>query len=294
MQFLSKGYSSSVSLNTLGSILQSVRVKQWPKNFLVVIAPFAAGRSFLDFSDTFLAFLSFCFASSIGYIFNDLRDIEKDRAHPIKSSRPFASGRFSTKSGGLIASSLFFFLFICLSQLNLKFILILFLYMTITNAYTFYFKRIPVVELFMVASGFVLRLIAGAVVSDLYLSEWFLIVGGFSALFIVFTKRNSELKNSNGKNLRTVLDVYDPKFLESGISVSLSVSIASYCLWAFSQADNQIFYQLSIVPWVIALFRYSWVSSRDSVEAPEDALFKDLTLIILGITCSTLLMIAIY
>jgi decaprenyl-phosphate phosphoribosyltransferase len=283
-----------VYVNAISATIHSLRVKQWAKNLLVFVAPFAAGKSLFESSETFICFVSFCLASSIGYILNDLRDLEKDRKHPLKSLRPFAAGRLSVKQGLFIVLFLSIFLIIFLTRLNLDFILVLTLYMFITNAYTFYFKQIPVIELFMVASGFVLRLIAGAVASDLYLSEWFLIVGGFSALFIVFLKRISELKNSNGNNLRPVLNLYDPKFLESGISVSLSVSITSYCLWAFSQSNNQIFYQLSILPWVMALFRYSWITSRESIEAPEDALFKDLTLIILGITCSTLLMVAIY
>lgn len=276
--------------------ITALRPKQWTKNILLFVAPFAAGLSFeKDMFWVLAGFVSFSLAASFGYIANDLRDIEFDRKNPRKSSRPFAAGVLSSKFGFvLMACILFFLFFIHLSFFNLKFDLIVLLYVIITFTYSYGFKKIPVVEMFLVASGFVLRLIAGAVVIDLKISEWFLIVGGFGALFVVASKRLTELKSHDSKDVRVVVTLYGHEFLQSCISVSVAVSITAYSFWAFSQTVNPFWFQMSAIPFVMALFRFNWLSDHGGAESPEDTILEDKILITLATLNLTALFLGIH
>jgi decaprenyl-phosphate phosphoribosyltransferase len=146
----------------------------------------------------------------------------------------------------------------------------------------------------MVSSGFVLRLIAGALACNLIISEWFLIVGGFGALFIVTTKRLAEWRHQETRIVRRVLSFYTSDFLQSTISIAIAVCVTSYAFWVFNQTVNPIWYQISLIPFVIALIRYRWLAEKTIVEKPEDALFSDYPLLILGVFNLISLVIAIY
>lgn len=274
---------------------RALRPKQWTKNLLLLVAPFSAGIGFDSKVLTIiLGFITFCFASSFGYVVNDLVDMNIDRLHPTKSNRPFASGDLSRKSGGLIllflalgTGSLFFFL-------PIKFNLLVILYLINTFVYTIYLKNVPVIELFSVASGFVLRLISGAIILDLVVSEWFLIVGGFGALFVVTTKRLAEINMNGTHEIRSVSKSYTLDFLLSSANISVAVTISAYSFWAFSHAANPFWYQLTLLPFVMAAFRYRWMLDNKNIEAPEDAIFSDKTLIILGSFFFMILTLAVY
>ena len=185
-----------------------------------------------------------------------MNDVELDKQHPIKKYRPFASGELSPRYGYLIVLIISILLFAILTFLSLKFTLVLTIYMLITLLYKKFAKNLPVIEIFIVASGFVLRLIAGAVLLDINISEWFLIVGGFGAIYIVSIKRTVEKRLQSNHEVRLVVKEYKEDFLESIAVTSQSVCITSFCFWAFTQTANPFWFQLSIIPFVISLFRY--------------------------------------
>lgn len=275
--------------------LLSLRPKQWIKNLLLFVAPFAAGIGFsFRLTDSLLGFFAFCFASSIGYIVNDLNDIELDRLHPRKKQRPFAAGNLSFKSGICLILLLILLLSILVSMLPIKFTFVIAMYLLNTHLYTKFFKTIPVIEMFSISFGFILRLISGAIVLDLAISSWFLIVGGFGALFVVSAKRLAEFKHIKQREVRKVIHEYTDQFLYSSTSISVAVSVTGYCMWALSENTNPFWHQISIVPFVMAFFRYRWIAERVVVEAPEDAILGDKSLLILMVSLVVCLSIAIF
>jgi decaprenyl-phosphate phosphoribosyltransferase len=281
--------------STLRASVLSLRPKQWVKNLLLFVAPFAAGGTTTrEVFFSIIGFWAFSMASSIGYILNDLNDIENDRNHPKKKSRPFASGILSVQLGFLIVGILLLVLLAFLSQLPHLFTLVVIVYILNTLIYTRFLKHLPVLEMFAVAFGFVLRLIAGAVVVDLAISEWFLLVGGFGALFVVAEKRLAEKKQAGSRDVRQVVKVYTPEFLYSSTAISVAVCVTSYCFWAFRQSINPFWFQMSVIPFVMALFQYRWMSERDGIEAPEDAILRDVPLLILAFLCVITLTLGIY
>ena len=273
----------------------ALRPKQWTKNFLLFVAPFAAGVEFSrDSLYLFLGFLAFCASSSIGYVWNDLNDKTIDKLHPKKRLRPFAAGALSTRAGIYLITALTVLLFFLALELPQEFTVVVVIYLFNTFLYTTYIKKIPVIEMFSVAFGFVLRLIAGAIVLDLQISEWFLIVGGFGALFIVTAKRLAEFKQGESRQVRKVIDTYTSEFLYSIASISAAVSVTAFCIWAFSQEQNPFWYQISVVPFVMGIFRYRWMSEKIIVETPEDAILEDRSLLLLSACLVLCLTVAIF
>lgn len=280
---------------TLRSAILALRPKQWIKNLLLFVAPFAAGINIAsELVKYSLGFLAFCFASSIGYVVNDLKDLGIDRLHPTKRSRPFAAGVLSFRNGIEIILFLVVMLIVLLNQINLDFSFIIMLYLINSLLYSLFLKHQPVIEMFSVAVGFILRLVAGALILDLMISEWFLIVGGFGALFIVSAKRLAEFNQAENREVRKVVTAYNSEFLNASVAISISVCVTSYCFWAFSQQSNSFWFQVSVIPFVIALFRYRWMSEDTAVEVPEDAILSDAQLITLALFTISLLTIGIF
>ncbi len=274
---------------------RSLRPKQWAKNLLLFFAPFAAGiHSLPDLLNLGLGFIAFSIASSIGYLFNDLNDLDIDRKHPKKSLRPLASGSISPKNVIWLSVILLLILTGLLSLLLWTFAFVVVLYLINTYLYTAILKKIPVVEMFSVAFGFILRLIAGALLLELKISSWFLIVGGFGAVFVVTAKRLAEFRQAKHQTMRKVVEEYTDEFLYSSLSISASVCLTGYCIWALTQEQNAFWYQLSVAPFVMSVFRYRWMSERSIVEAPEDAILGDRTLLLLSICLVSFLTIAVY
>ncbi len=273
----------------------ALRPKQWVKNLLLFVAPFAAGGiATQEIFFSIVGFLAFSIASSVGYILNDLRDIENDQKHPKKKSRPFASGILTVRAGFLIVGVLVLILLPLLFHLPRPFTVVVIIYTLNTLLYTRFLKYVPVLEMFAVAFGFVLRLIAGGLVVNLAISEWFLLVGGFGALFVVAEKRLAEKKQADSREVRQVVKDYTPEFLYSSTAISVAICVTSYCFWAFRQSINPFWFQLSVIPFVMALFQYRWLSERDGIEAPEDAILRDFPLLILALLCVISLSIGIY
>jgi decaprenyl-phosphate phosphoribosyltransferase len=273
----------------------AVRPRQWLKNALVFAAPLAAG-ALLEVGvlvDTMLAFVAFCLVSSATYLLNDLRDVEADRAHPRKRLRPIAAGDLSQPVAGAMAVVLggAGLLVGFLTSAALGWVLVAYLVMTV--AYTLYLKNEPVIDLLVIALGFLLRAIAGGAASGIAISNWFLIVAGFGSLFMAAGKRYSELERVRAIQaagddpgpVRRSLEGYTPAYLRFVWAIAASVTITAYCLWTFEVASGTAipWALLSVLPFVLGLFRYAIDIDSAHAEAPEEVVLGDPVLIATGV-----------
>lgn len=278
------------------SAFSLLRPRQWIKNFLVFGAPLAAG-SFTILSNLFTeirVFILFCIVASLGYIINDLRDLDLDRVHPTKKQRPLASGALGKKVA-LTWIVILSILWLSLSMtFNLSLNLIVISYFLVSVSYSMYLKRIPVVEMIWLSFGFLLRPLGGAAAISIPVSEWFLIVISFSALFLVATKRLSELSKRQTQNVRLVIDSYTPKFLEFVLSVSVSISLTAYSLWAFGIMTETPWAKISVLPVVVGVIRYAWVQEKHDGERPEYLILKDRIIPTCGLFTAILIAMSVY
>ena len=286
----------------LSALWRTARPKQWLKNVLVFAAPGAAGV--LDDAGnlwlTLLAFVSFSLAASGIYVWNDLLDVEADRRHPTKCSRPIASGELSI-GAARVAGVILPVAALAVAALTGRWqtVAVVGTYIVITIAYTLRLKHVPVVDVVTVAAGFVLRAAAGAVAVDVPMSRWFVLCITFGSLFIVVGKRYEELNEvGDAAQTRATLEVYSVGYLRMVLSLSLAGVLISYCVWAFetSAASNSDwpFYELSIVPMLMALLRYLLVLDEGQGSAPEEVFTSDRLLLLLGLCWIVIYGVAVY
>ena len=269
---------------------------QWIKNLLVFAAPFTAG-AFSDFgalTSLLYLFLIFCAASSTNYVLNDWLDKDYDSQHSHKKYRPIASGKIGYRS------LLFILVFLLSLQTVLSFLIPLqallwvVAYLSISLAYSLYFQKVAVVEMFFISIGFMIRALAGAAAIKVEASSWFLIVIGFGALFMIANKRLAELSYQNSSLTRGVMDSYSNSFLKVVIGSSMTVCLVGYTLWAFQYSNGTSFSKISVIAFALALMRYLWLTDRKNVEKPEVVLFTDRVLAGMGLIFIMLISIAIY
>ncbi len=290
----------------LQPLVNSLRPRQWSKNLLVFVAPAAAGvlTTWSDLSRTLLTFLIFCAAASATYLLNDVLDREADRRHPKKQRRPIASGSVSPQVA-VTASAILAVLASTAAALVGSWQLgtIVGGYILTTLLYSCYLKREPVIELVVVAAGFVLRAIAGSVVAHVTPSSWFLVVTSFGALFVVTGKRSAERANlgSNFAAHRAVLAEYSESFLRSVLTLSATITITAYCLWTFdrsgllSRSDIRPgWIRFSIVPVVTAVLHVLRRLDKGDGGEPEDLVLHDRRLQLLGVVWVALMCVGLY
>lgn len=290
----------------ISGLIRAVRPKQWLKNVLVFAAPGAAGvlDQGRELWVTAVVFVAFCLAASSVYIWNDVMDVEADRRHPLKRGRPIASGEVTVATArfvGTVASVVALALTAVTGRVETAGVLVA--YLLVNVAYNLGVKRVPVLDMVAVASGFVLRAAAGAVAVDVPMSRWFILCTTFGSLFIVAGKRYAEL-NEVGKyaGTRATLDMYSAAYLRIVLAVTCGAALLSYCIWAFeasAEADRTgrfdiPFYELSILPMLTALLRYLLVLDRGGGGAPEDVFSKDRVLQLLGVSWIVIYGIAVY
>lgn len=270
------------------AVLRAMRPKQWVKNLLVVAAPLAAGR--LTEPDvavaTAVAVVSFSLASSAVYLANDTVDVEADRLHPTKRHRPIAAGHLSPRHAVVVAVLLAAGAVALAATASWELVVLMVGYLGLQVAYVLSLKHQAVLDIAVVASGFLLRGIAGGVASDIYISEWFLLVAGFGSLFIVAGKRYSELRTLGGDSgTRRSLVRYTESYLRFIWGVATAITIMGYSLWAFNEprTDGVPWQALSIVPFVLALMRYAVDIDAGRAGEPEDIVWHDRVLQLLGL-----------
>jgi decaprenyl-phosphate phosphoribosyltransferase len=269
--------------------VKEARPKQWIKNVLVIAAPGAAGvlGERTAFVHTMIAFVCFCLAASGTYYFNDALDVEADRRHPTKQFRPIAAGVIPVRTAIAVGSGLIVASIALSFAARWQLAAVIGAYLVLTLLYSAWLKHEAVLDLACVAAGFVLRTIAGGVAVPVAISPWFLIVAGSASLFMVTGKRHAEMVElgEGATSHRRTLDVYSRSFLGYVRAVSSSVTILAYCLWAFEKSasvGNPVWFQLSIVPFVLGILRYALLLEQGGGGAPEDLVLSDRVLIALG------------
>jgi decaprenyl-phosphate phosphoribosyltransferase len=283
--------------------LRTARPLQWIKNLLVFAAPGAAGV--LDdgpaLADALLAFVACCLASSGLYFWNDVLDVDSDRRHPVKRLRPIPTGLIGRRAAA-VTGSLLVVAGCGVAALTGRWqtAAIVAVYAASTMAYSVWLKQVAVVDLVVVASGFVLRAAAGAAAVDVEMSSWFVLFTVFGSLFIVSGKRYAELRDigDGAAEVRRTLGEYTPGFLRLVVTVSCAGALLTYCQWAFEtkelSASDQPFFALSIVPMLTALLRYALVLENGRGAAPEEVFASDRVLQLLGVCWVVLFALGVY
>lgn len=272
------------------ALLRLARPKQWLKNVLVFAAPAAAGvlTEADALADTLLAFVCFCLAASGTYYLNDALDVDADRAHPTKRHRPVASGAVPAGLAKALGVALM------LVPIGLSFLatwhlaVVLAGYVVLTVTYSLWLKNEAVIDLAAVAAGFVLRTIAGGVAIGVPISQWFIIVAGAGSLFMVTGKRHAELLElgDGATTHRPALAHYSHAYLNFVRGVASAVAILAYCLWAFEKAagsGREVWYELSMVPFVLGILRYALLLEQGKGGAPEELVLGDRLLQVIGV-----------
>lgn len=281
-------------------MIKACRPKQWAKNALVFIAPAAAnalvsrgpdgieihGRAW---AQSLLAFIVFSMVASATYLINDSIDVESDRLHPTKRNRPIAAGILSVRLAVVMAVVLFVGgLGIGLWR-SVDFAIVVGLYAVQTTLYSFWWKNEPVLDLVALSGGFILRLLGGAYAVDVEVSTWFFIISCFGALYIATGKRLAEKRELAGRTegIRKTLAAYTEDYLRFLQSVAAAIVLIAYVSWAFERGDEapdaEVWFLLSILPFLIAILRYGLLVDQGKGSAPEDLLLSDRQLRVMGL-----------
>jgi 4-hydroxybenzoate polyprenyltransferase len=265
-------------------ILTALRPKQWTKN-LVLFAGLIFSQNLGNpglLLKTLVAFTLFCLLSGSVYLFNDLADIESDRRHPTKKLRPVASGAMSPKTALFLALGLGLFSLAVSFLVNYVFGLVALAYFGLMLFYSYFLKKMVIIDVFVIAAGFVLRAAAGAEAIAVPISEWLLICVILLALFLALAKRRQEQAHLAGQALdhRTVLTEYPQKFLDQMISVVTAAAMVCYSLYTLSPETTAKFGNGNLkytIPFVLyGIFRYLYlIYKKEEGQSPELALLTD-------------------
>ena len=248
------------------ALLKALRPKQWSKNGLLFVAmvfaeQYTSGEAWTHVG---IGFALFCLLSSAGYLVNDLHDVEADRLHPKKQHRPIASGALP-KWLAWVLVALFIVVGLAGSWqlLGVRFAIVAGAYLVNTLSYSFWFKHAPVLDVMMLAAGFILRAVAGAEAIDAPSSAWFLVCIAFGALFIGLSKRLAEIKLLQGAagTHRKVLEEYSQEMLQQFITVTTACAVISYALFTFGGGHDQSM-MLTLPFFIYGVFRYLYLVDR--------------------------------
>ncbi len=252
------------------------RCSHYIKNGLVFLPlVFIHGIFTNQFVPVLYGFIAFSFMSSVVYIINDIRDIEKDRLHPVKCHRPLAAGRIKIKKAYFLAIGLFM-LSVCFNYLaaglNLYVLILLLMYALANLSYSLGLKDIALIDILILVFGYLIRVYYGASIIGVDVSNWLYLTIMSAAFFFAFGKRRNEMLKVN-KNSRNVLNAYNREFLDKNMYLCLALTIVFYSLWAIIQ---DIQYLVITVPIVMVIFmKYTLVVEGDSHGDPIDVLLKD-------------------
>ena len=268
--------------------LTAIRVRQWTKN-LILFAGIIFAQRFFEMDAVFrvfLAFVDFCLLSSAIYLINDLRDIESDRMHPVKKFRPIPSGKIGIKSASTYVAILSLAALGLAYYLGYQYFLAASLYYVTMVLYSFFLKHIVILDIMVIAGGFVIRAIAGAFAVDVVISSWLLVCATLLALFLVLSKRRHEviLLGEDAEHHRKILKEYGAKFLDQMISVVTAATLMSYILYTMDAVTVEKFGTSKLIlttPFVLyGIFRYLYlVYQKNMGGRPEEVLLNDLPII---------------
>ena len=267
--------SAAPRISTFLALARLMRPRQWVKNGFV-LAPLLFTGQFTQagsVAQALLAALLFCLAASSVYVVNDWRDVERDRRHPVKRhKRPMASGAVTPRMALVLLLTLYALL-AAGAWLQPKVMVVIGLYLLLNLAYSFGLKHQPVIDIFIVASGFVLRAIAGAVALDVQMSSWMFVTTLCLALYMAAIKRRQELVRAGGHESREVLQRYSLSLIERYAEMSATGALVFYSLFVMSAHPGLI---VTIPLVLFGLFRYWYVVEiHEGGESPTDVLLSD-------------------
>ncbi|MGW0602954.1 decaprenyl-phosphate phosphoribosyltransferase [Streptomyces sp. NPDC002644] len=287
----------------LTGLVRTARPRQWVKNVLVVAAPAAAGQLFTAAALTRLPLVLVLFTacSAAVYLVNDARDAEADRAHPVKRHRPVAAGQVPVPvayaAGGALAVLAPAAAVLLCPPMTAA---VLAGYVVMQLAYCLRLKRVLVVDLAVVAAGFLMRAMTGGIAMDIPLSRWFLITTGFGALFMVSAKRYSEAVEMAGKGgaTRALLTEYTTGYLRFVWQLAAGGAVLGYCLWALEhggvpQTGLLPWRQLSMVAFILGILRYAVFADRGTAGEPEEVVLRDRPLAVVALAWAVLYGLAV-
>ena len=284
--------------------IELIRAKHWLKNILIFLPAFFSMNILkLEYIETLvIAFFVFCFTSSIVYILNDMSDIEKDKLHPIKKNRPLASGRAS-KTNAWIVMILLVIISIILSfilyQKNsvLGIWIIPIVYLILNILYSKGLKNIPIIDVVILASGFVLRVMYGGVTINVEVSKYLYLMIIFGAFYLGFGKRRNEMMK-NGEKGREVLKRYNQDFLDKNMYIAFALAIVAYTLWCVDSTtiahvgNDYLFWTIPIL--IIILQLYSLDIEGNSHGDPIEVILSDKILLGTGVLYGIIMAIILY
>lgn len=297
-------------------LLLAMRPRQWPKNLAIFVGILFAQRLLYPalFGRALIAFGAFCLASSSIYLFNDLLDLENDRQHPKKRLRPLAAGTLPTSwakvaigflwlaSAGLTAG-LFFIpitgvdIFATLGGANFLFVCTLVSYLVMMILYSLRLKHVVLLDVFIIASGFALRILAGAVVIPVSISPWLYIVTIMLSLLLAFGKRRNELvlMEDQAGNHRQILKEYNLPLLDQMITIVTAATVMAYSLYTFQgpTGDHRLMITIPLV--LYGMFRYLYlVYVRKEGGSPEEVLLRDRHMLGTVVLCIAIVIVVLY
>lgn len=308
---------SAAGVRRLPSLIASLRPRQWTKNLAVFVGIVFAQQLFIlaSLERAVLAFVAFCCASSFVYVFNDLRDRENDRLHPVKRSRPIASGALPVSwalaamgvllliCGGIVALVHFlpeageFDIFSELGGSDVLFALAVLAYIGIMILYSVYLKHVVLIDVFVIAGGFVIRVLAGVVVIPVSISPWLYLVAILLALFLALNKRRHEitlLEEQAGSHRRILAD-YSLPMLDQLITIVATATVISYSLYTFQGTTGKHSLMITIPFVLYGMFRYLYlVHMRQEGGSPEEVLLRDRHIQGTVILCVAIVMLVLY
>lgn len=280
--------------------IKLMRPKHWIKNLLVFLPLVFSGSLFKgsNFYICLFGYICFNLVASCVYIMNDIKDKEKDKKHATKCNRPIASGKVSVRNAIIELFLLLIISVIIIWYFNIPVfsILLLLLYFIINVGYSFGLKNVPILDVFIVASGFLIRVLFGATLLDLNVSNWLYLAILTLSFFMALGKRRNEVEK-NGDKARLVLKYYSKDFLDKNMYMFLSMAIIFYSLWATDKtmveySDNQLIWTIPIV--MLLCMKYSMNIEGNGDGDPVEVIMNDKVIIVLGLVLVILLFLILY
>lgn len=279
-------------------VLRILRVKHYVKNLLIFL-PLLFSKQLSTCSsqlwNVVWAFIAFCLFASAIYLFNDIQDKEKDKHHPTKKNRPIASGQISESEAWatfaamlLIGVCVASYASFCSSWLIL---VVLLLYISLNIMYSLYLKNVPILEIGILSTGFMMRVMMGGYAAHVDVSAWLYLTVLSASFYMGLGKRRNELQSEGNKETRKVLQFYNRRFLDRNMYMFLSLAIAFYSLWSMNQ-KNGIIWTVPIV--MLIAMRYSLIVEESSDGDPVELILNDKLLMIFGVLYIPLMAYLLY
>lgn len=281
--------------------IKLMRVHHYIKNLLVFVALICSGClfDFEKFSKCIMGFLAFCTISSVVYIINDIKDVAKDRAHPTKCKRPIASGEVTNNQALLLAVILSMLaLFFNYFTYSFESLFLLVLYFAMNIAYSLGLKNYTIIDIAILVSGFLIRIIYGSVITGIDISNWLYLTVVVFALYFALGKRRNEIKQLGTDSTRNVLKKYPILFLDKSMNMCLTLGNAFYSLWSMDEKTIGLYNNDKVVftaPLILLItLKYSLDVEGSSDGDPVEVLLSDSVLMLMTIAYILIMLSILY